>query len=69
MSARRVSEERPVAIADGGGIRIELADLNGEPGIVGWLDGAVYAVAVLESDGERLHAIRIAVNPDKLGHL
>jgi RNA polymerase sigma-70 factor (ECF subfamily) len=51
------------------GLHIELTEVNGEPGFIGWLDGSAYVVIVLEGDETRLQAIRIVVNPDKLAHL
>jgi RNA polymerase sigma-70 factor (ECF subfamily) len=48
------------------GITPELADVNGWPALVLRLNGTVFDVITFETDGERIHAIRSVVNPDKL---
>jgi len=40
--------------------------VNGEPGIAGYGDGALEFVATIAGDGERITAIHLVVNPDKL---
>jgi RNA polymerase sigma-70 factor, ECF subfamily len=40
--------------------------VNGEPGIAGYLDGALDLVATVASDGERITAVHLVLNPDKL---
>ena len=45
----------------------ELATINGEPGLIGWLDGRPMMVLALEVRGGLIGAVRIMVNPDKLG--
>jgi RNA polymerase sigma-70 factor (ECF subfamily) len=40
--------------------------VNGEPGIAGYTDGALEFVATIAGDGERITAIHLVVNPDKL---
>ena len=47
-------------------VQYRLATVNGEPGIVRYLDGQVESVQVIESDGERIVAIYAVRNPDKL---
>jgi RNA polymerase sigma-70 factor (ECF subfamily) len=46
------------------------ARVNGQPGLVMYIQGQPYCVAVLETKGaERAAGIRIVVNPDKLRHV
>lgn len=46
----------------------ELVDVNGWPAIVTRLCGRPYAILTLECDDERIYAIRMVMNPDKLRH-
>jgi RNA polymerase sigma-70 factor (ECF subfamily) len=48
------------------GVVYELREINGWPALVGVLDGAVVALAQLETDGERVFSISTWSNPDKL---
>ena len=43
-----------------------MATVNGEPGLVFRLDGAVVSVLALRAEGD-VRAVYITVNPDKLG--
>jgi RNA polymerase sigma-70 factor (ECF subfamily) len=43
--------------------------INGEPGVVSYLDGRPYAVLTLDVDDGRITSIYIVTNPDKLVHL
>jgi RNA polymerase sigma-70 factor (ECF subfamily) len=43
--------------------------VNGDIGIVISIDGAVDLVMAFEVDGDRVVAIRIVLNPDKLAHV
>ncbi|HEX6476736.1 MAG TPA: RNA polymerase sigma factor SigJ [Acidimicrobiales bacterium] len=45
------------------------ASINGDPGVVVSLDGAVDFAAAFEVEGERVAAIWLVRNPDKLAHL
>lgn len=47
-------------------VRPELATINGEPGLIGWLDGRPMMVIALEVRDGVIGAVRIMVNPDKL---
>ena len=47
-------------------LTVGAATVNGEPGIVGRLDGEVDFVAAFELRGERVATVRIVRNPDKL---
>jgi len=42
------------------------ATINGEPGIIGRLDGDIDFVAAFEIDGDAVRAVRLVRNPDKL---
>lgn len=46
-----------------------VAQINGEPGVVSYLDGKPYGVLTLEVREGRVQAIYIVTNPDKLSHL
>jgi RNA polymerase sigma-70 factor (ECF subfamily) len=48
---------------------IELREVNGEPGLLASRDGRPWMVLTTETDGERIVAIRIVLNPEKLAHL
>lgn len=49
-----------------GELSIEVAPINGEDAIIVYIDGKIQSVMQLENDGEKIHAIRTIVNPDKL---
>jgi RNA polymerase sigma-70 factor (ECF subfamily) len=51
------------------GSEIRSAVVNGDIGIVISIDGAVDLVMAFEVDGDRVVAIRIVLNPDKLAHV
>jgi len=51
------------------GLRTRFMTVNGQPGLVNYIDGHAHSVAVAEIDGGRLRAIRIVSNPDKLRRL
>jgi RNA polymerase sigma-70 factor (ECF subfamily) len=42
------------------------AQVNGAPGVVGYVDGSPTGVVALDVVNGRLHGVRIVVNPDKL---
>lgn len=48
------------------GVAWSIVELNGWPAVVITHNGATYAAIQLETDGERIHAIRSTLNPDKL---
>ncbi len=48
------------------GFVVRRAWINSEPGIVGYVDSHPTSVVTLESAGDRIRAIRIVVNPEKL---
>lgn len=45
---------------------IEVAEANGWPTFVGRSQGDVQNLLAIETDGERIHAVRVIVNPEKL---
>jgi RNA polymerase sigma-70 factor (ECF subfamily) len=45
------------------------ATVNGEPGVLGLVDGAVITAVAVETAGDLITGIRIVSNPDKLHHL
>jgi len=53
----------------GDGLRLELAEINGEPGLLRFFDGALESVQTLETDGERILRIHTQRNPEKLARI
>ncbi len=47
-------------------MQIRIEEINGQPAIVGYLDGRPYGVVLLDLEGERIRNIYAVVNPDKL---
>ncbi|BEV13360.1 RNA polymerase sigma factor SigJ [Herbaspirillum sp. DW155] len=43
--------------------------INGSPGLLRYVDGALESAQVLETDGSRIHAIYVVRNPDKLASI
>ena len=56
------------AVARRSRIRVErtIVRVNGQPGIAQYFDGRLHSVAVIETDGERIHRYYSIANPDKL---
>jgi RNA polymerase sigma-70 factor (ECF subfamily) len=52
-----------------GQLSVTPATVNGEPGIIAYLDGVLDFVAAFEVDGRSVKTIRMVRNPDKLGLL
>jgi RNA polymerase sigma-70 factor (ECF subfamily) len=50
-------------------LTVRVAEVNGEPGIVSYVDGKPYSVLTLEASDGRIVAIYSVSNPDKLGHV
>ncbi len=46
-----------------------LAQVNGEPGIVSYLSGKPHSVLTFDAGEERIQAIYVVANPEKLAHL
>jgi RNA polymerase sigma-70 factor (TIGR02957 family) len=51
----------------GAGVQPRLAEINGQPGVLGLADDGLAGVLVLEMSGGTVAAIRIVANPGKLG--
>lgn len=49
------------------GTRFQMAQINGQPGVVTLIDGVVRNVVTFDFAESGIHAIYIVVNPDKLG--
>jgi RNA polymerase sigma-70 factor (ECF subfamily) len=47
----------------------KLMQINGEPGLVNYLDGKPHSVLTIDIEGDRIRAIYIITNPEKLAHL
>ena len=50
----------------GASVRYELARVNGEPGLLRYVDGQLESVQAFAFEGERIRAIHTQRNPDKL---
>ena len=50
-------------------LRKEIVTINGEPGLVMYLDGAPLAATSLETDGKSIMALYTVLNPEKLHRL
>jgi RNA polymerase sigma-70 factor (ECF subfamily) len=46
-----------------------LAQINGEPGMVSYLDGRPFSILTIDVDDSHIRAIYIVTNPDKLSHI
>jgi RNA polymerase sigma-70 factor (ECF subfamily) len=46
-----------------------IVQINGEPGLVNYLDGQPFSVLALDVNEGRIQAIYIVTNPEKLSHL
>ena len=53
----------------GPAVRMELVEINGEPGLLRFVDGALESAQTLEIEDERIVRIRAQRNPDKLAHI
>lgn len=58
-----------VARRSPGAVRVEVADVNGAPGLLRWVDGVLESVQGIEWDGERIVRIHAQRNPDKLARI
>ncbi|MGJ7485572.1 RNA polymerase sigma-70 factor [Variovorax sp. LT2P21] len=52
-----------------GAVRVEVANVNGAPGLLRWVDGLLESVQSIEWDGERIARIHAQRNPDKLARI
>ncbi|MBT2335973.1 RNA polymerase sigma-70 factor [Variovorax paradoxus] len=53
----------------GASVRMELAEINGEPGLLRFVDGQLESAQTFEIEGERIVRIRAQRNPDKLARI
>jgi RNA polymerase sigma-70 factor (TIGR02957 family) len=53
----------------GASVRMELVDINGEPGLLRFVDGQLESAQTFEIEGERIVRIRAQRNPDKLARI
>jgi len=53
----------------GASVRMELVDINGEPGLLRFFDGQLESAQTFEIEGERIVRIRAQRNPDKLARI
>ncbi len=51
------------------GTTSEIAEINGKASAVIRVGGQVISVIAIEVAGQRIHAVRVIANPDKLGHV
>lgn len=50
-------------------MQLRTEEVNGQPAIIGYIDGRPYGVIILDIEGERIRNLYAVVNPDKLGWL
>lgn len=53
----------------GAAVRMELVEINGEPGLLRFLDGQLESAQTFEIEGERIVRVRVQRNPDKLARI
>jgi RNA polymerase sigma-70 factor, ECF subfamily len=46
-----------------------LTQVNGNPGVVSYVDGKPFSVITLDGSGDEIHGIYVISNPDKLAHI
>jgi RNA polymerase sigma-70 factor (ECF subfamily) len=51
------------------GSRVEMAEVNGEPALIIRIGNRAYLVLTIEVEAERIQAVRIIANPEKLAHI
>jgi RNA polymerase sigma-70 factor (ECF subfamily) len=56
-------------VAERRGATIQFAEINGQPGVLGFENGALVAAWALQISGGAIQAIHGVVNPDKLAHI
>jgi RNA polymerase sigma factor (sigma-70 family) len=49
------------------GAEIRQAEVNGEPALLAWIGGVLFGVIVPEMADDRIAALRVMANPDRLG--
>jgi len=50
-------------------VRMELVEINGEPGLLRFLDGQLESAQTFEIEGDRIVRVRVQRNPDKLARI
>jgi RNA polymerase sigma-70 factor (ECF subfamily) len=58
-----------IARKGGQGLKRQVAEINAQPGFLGFRDGVAQTAVVLDIERDRIRAIYIVVNPEKLQHL
>ncbi len=53
----------------GPAVRMEMVDINGEPGMLRFLDGELESAQTFEIENDRIVRIRAQRNPDKLARI
>jgi len=53
----------------GAAVRMELVEINGEPGLLRFVDGQLESAQTFEIEGDRIVRIRAQRNPDKLARI
>lgn len=53
----------------GGGVRLQPVTLNGEPGLLRFIDGQLESAQAFQTDGQRIVRVFVQRNPDKLARL
>jgi RNA polymerase sigma-70 factor (ECF subfamily) len=51
------------------GFSARMAEINGQPGIIGYADGQPHTILTLDIWNDGIHGVYIEVNPEKLMHL
>ncbi len=51
------------------GARVALAEVNGGPALLGWDGDTLFLVLTFDIAEDRIHGVRLIVNPDKLAHV
>lgn len=68
IGARRIARlETGVARKLPGRLSLDIANINGRAGLLGLLDGRVYAATSFDTDGQHIVSVLRILNPDKLG--
>jgi RNA polymerase sigma-70 factor (ECF subfamily) len=50
-------------------LAIRVTQINGDPGIVSYLNGKPYSVLTFDASEDRIHAVYVVTNPDKLARV
>src|SRR5262249_4082593 len=66
VAPRRPAARPPRAGRFVAGLRLSLAEVTGEPAVLGWSGETLLGMTVLEISGGQITALRTIANPDKL---